>query len=360
MFSSAGPPTSTILALGLGLCAACGGAPDPRTIAGDHFSIVVPPDFDGVLCGGSLAHLDRYIERVFEFLGAPIPSDFDVPVYLVPEHPGFVDGRTGYFDGEVVYVRSLSSDFERALGTLRHEVTHAIIKAVWGESVDFLNEGIAEGLSRSMSLVSEEVESPPILEMLDRDWQDLDYLGAARFTRFLVANFGVEAFRRLFQQAKGATLDELRLLFPKIYTYSIEDLEAAYLDDVRRCTMQLEICDADAAETVGSGWSARYSPRCEDALQYGAVSPDGGSRFSQQWTLEIARAGDYRLRSFAGLVFTRCGACEDQVVDHLSLGTDVVLSLSPGYYTIEILFGSVSDAEFSLELVSVSGDVSPH
>lgn len=52
--------------------------------SGSYVDIQVHSD-SAELCAGTVEHLDRFIERVFAFLGVPIPDDFVVPVEIFSE-----------------------------------------------------------------------------------------------------------------------------------------------------------------------------------------------------------------------------------------------------------------------------------
>lgn len=336
---------------------ACHSEPEPEPSYVSKYVSVIFYGEEEIVCAGSLDYVDRYIERVFAYLGEQVPVDFNIRVHVVGASTYFDDDQFAYFDGEAVYMRSLAMDTRRSIGSLRHEVTHAVVGATWGASASFFVEGLVEGLARSIDLDAEiGAESLPVSGELGRDWRDLDYLVAARFSRYLLVRFGVPQFKEVFQGALGRSETELASLLQSVYGHTIEELEAMYLDENLRCTLQLDVCDVTQVKQVSSSLSISFSSDCGSPYAYGAIS-ESASQFSFQQTIMIESDGIYYLRSKAPFTLTRCGACDVQFVRQFDWGVDAVTELLGGIYNVEIAFGQMSYEDAVLEVARVATDI---
>lgn len=302
-----------------------------------------------ILCEGTRAHLQTYIERSFEFFETPIPRGFHVPIYVVDDAP--CPSAACYVSSENrVYIEDLVGVGFRVAATLRHEVTHAVIDRVWGESAPFFEEGLAESLTWHLS--GSWAKPPPLVpvgDLLDVTAFDLDYTAAARFIRFLIDTRGLEAFKELFQGAGGRSKEEIMDLVGEVYGESFAALEAEFLSGPPRCTFQVDICDLEVAEPVGAAWSHSFAASCDDPEFYGSVGPDS-TQIATQRTLEIEVAGTYHLVSDAHLFLARCGGCDVQRVREYRYGVDADIELAAGFYTLELV--AEGDGVLEVELVA--------
>lgn len=134
-----------------------GCAPPEADLSGEHvdYFLADPPV---PLCTGTVAHVDRHVERVFEFLEAPLPPDLRIPIRLGDDSGCQNSGACYGPEDETVYIRGGFS-----AETVRHELVHASADRVWGLSTPFFNEGLATALSS----VPEAPSAPsPVREML--------------------------------------------------------------------------------------------------------------------------------------------------------------------------------------------------
>ncbi|PCC73681.1 hypothetical protein SAMN02745121_06799 [Nannocystis exedens] len=343
-----------LAALGLGGCSDPEQAGEPR---GMHVEFFIEND-ERTLCAGTVGHLDRYIERLFEFFDVS-QDGFVAPVHVLvsPQchaNACYIPAR------REVHIQHVDAGGSRASGMLRHELSHAIIDRLWGQSVPFFNEGLAETLSQSLT----EVPTPslaPVGGMLAGEPFDIDYSEAARFVRFLIDTRGQERFRRLFQAAKIRSQEAVRRAIEDVYGESFDSLEAEYLSGAPRCQYQIHLCDELRAEPVGVAWSATQPVSCLDGDVYG--SDDGERPFlATQRTVEVEHAGVYRLSAAAGfgsvsqIVLTRCGGCDEQFSRSYHFA-NLELVLEPGLYTLEF---SASDEEvMTVDLEYVGDSPSP-
>lgn len=301
-----------------------------------------------MVCLGTGLYMDVYIERLFEFFEAAVPADFTVPVNIVTGSACTKLDRIACYDPETrsVYAESFDSLGYRTLGVLRHEVTHAVVHALWGRSVPFFEEGIAEALSRSIpGSIGPSEGSVSVLGMVDAAAEDVDYMVAARFSRFLIDAHGLARYRQMFQGSpQGSSRGEIVQLFGEVYGKSLTELEAEFSEQ-SRCAYQMDVCAAPI-EAVSLSWAASVAVSCEDPFMYGASWGSMG----RQWTLSISHGGRYRLQASVPVVIERCGACQAQATQGFS--TDVEVDLQPGVYNLEVSFNGGAHDTVQLELLS--------
>lgn len=334
-----------VLAVGVAL-AACTVAPDP---SGGHVEFVFENE-SRQLCAGSVAHLNSYVERVFEFFEEPVPEAFVVPVYVVNDSTC----RHGacYRPGDKeVFTESLDDLGARTSGVLRHELSHAVIDVVWGRSVPFFGEGLAEALSPTSDWSLVAMEVAPVGDMLDSGTDSLDYIAAARFVRFLIDTRGLARFERMFQAASERTQGAIRATFMEIYGEDFDAVEAEFLSGAPRCMFQVDICDVEHAESVGPAWSLAFAASCDDPDFYGSIGSDDESIATQR-TIFVESAGAYHLSASSPVLLARCGDCEVQSIPTLVYERDI--ELQEGHYTLE--FTMTKDTVVTLELLSETVD----
>lgn len=297
------------------------------------------------LCAGSVMRLNRYVERVFDFLREPVPEDFTASVRVLAAPPcGGNKGACYSSTSETVFIKVLDEAPGRPGGVLRHELSHAVIDRVWGSSVPFFAEGLAESLSRTDDWSSATVEVDAVGDMLGEEAEHVDYFAAARFVRFLIDTRGIERFKRLFQSTQARTA--IRAKFMEVYGEDFAALEAEYLSGAPRCLFQLDICDEQGAERVGPGWSLALAASCADPDFYGSI----GQRdevIATQRTIFVEVAGPYRVRSSSRVVLARCGGCDEQAIP-TTIYANATVALEVGFYTLE--FTQEQDAVVELEL----------
>ena len=327
---------------------ACEREPEP---VGEHVEFIFE-NTSRRLCAGSVPHMNHYVERVFEFFEESVPDDFSVPVRVVQMTP------CGEHEGcyrpseEAIYIEALDKALDRTGGVLRHELSHAVIDRVWGESVPFFEEGLAESLSRTYAWSLGSSEAAPVSGMLDGESGGLDYVAAARFVRFLIDTRGISRFKQMFQAASDRTQDSIRMTFMDVYGEDFETLEAEYLSGAPRCTFQVDICDEEKAERVGSSWSLTFAASCDDPDFYGSIGKEDQTIATQR-TVLVESAGSYHLSSSSPVLLARCGDCDQQFTPTLLLG-DTDIELEEGLYTLE--FTLTKDAVVTFALVSETVD----
>lgn len=343
-------------------CFACNdSAPDPRV-----------PDWSGIYtsiyaesasqrpCAGSLPHVDRFIEQVSGLLNESIPEDLLIEVHIDDTlQCDLALGEVGAcysLDKKTVYMDSWETPPDDVMGVMRHEVAHAVADRLWGWSIPFFNEGLAEAVARSDQLHISPNVVAPVGDMLDGDIGDIDYRATARFSRFLIDDYGIARYKQMYQATQRRSVDEILANFLEVYGKDFSTLESEYLSGTPRCTYQFDVCDLSTAVLVGAVWSSSFVASCEDPDFYGAAGSalDGSaSAMSTSVMLDVRQAGTYYLRSEAPVVFGRCGPCEVQSAQSFWSGeTEVTLDI--GIYTVQLSLDGGSQAVFSLELAQAA------
>jgi len=242
------------------------------------------------------------------------------------------------------YVPRLDIDAHRTSGTLRHELTHAVIDRIWGTSTPFFNEGLAEAMSRTQARSAMDIGMPlPVGGMLGENATMIDYTAAAYFTRFLIDTRGLRRFERLFRESRGRAQAEIQTLMAEIYDQTFEALEGEYLAGGPRCLYQLDLCDAEGAVAVDLPYAIVAPVSCNDPDYFGSLSGTD-LRIATNRTFALDVGGSYRLRAMfdasegsldSEVWLIRCGDCSRQAAWEL-LGFGSQLDLDAGLYTFAV------------------------
>lgn len=318
------------------------------------------------LCSGSIPHLEHYIDRVFDFFGTETPENLQVPLLvgdLKSPCEELFSSTSCYVAAEgTIYLVDLDLQGRRTHGIIRHELTHAVIDRIWGQSAPFFNEGLAESLSRTLDRSWSAPEPlEPVGDMLGGVPAEVEYTAAAYFTRFLIDTRGLAPFKQLFQGARARSREEIEALMVEIYGESFAALEAEYLSGPPRCQYQLDVCEPGSAESVGAGFHLTRAASCDDPDFYGSIGNNDLDIATQQ-TLAVEANGTYRLRVAydvpplsadyprSQVLLTRCGECDEQFVQMFHQ-TDEELELDAGLYALEIVMPFATVVSIDLERV---------
>lgn len=160
-------------------------------------------------------------------------------------HPQLGKSSLGIYllNQHLIYLRSPrgSSGQWDLRGVLRHELVHGIIDlAIEGSVPRWLNEGlallIAENLSflddARLNLAAVAGRLIPLSRLvhgfpLDHGGRTLAYSQAASFSRYLLAQGGMDGFRDLVARLSRGVLPELA--FPQVYGTTLAELEARWV-----------------------------------------------------------------------------------------------------------------------------------
>lgn len=295
----------------------------------------------GEPCLGSALHLDRFVERVFEFLGED-PGEFEIPVVYATTASCKQSDELGCYAPAERRAYVFDEADLRPLSVSRHELTHAVVYRVWGAGARFFEEGLAEALTRK-KLVNHEW-SPRVAPVADAlALSEVDDENAATFTRYLIDRGGLDAFRRVYRGSRGKTRDEIIALVESVYGVAFAELEADYLAGPSECTYQLDLCDPRDATPVDPAvpWSTSIVASC--------LSPEfhGVQSMATAIHVDITAAGRVRVRlEYDGIgaphvELIRCGDCGQQSVQRVRDGEEI--DLAPGLHTFEVFGGTVSE-----------------
>lgn len=313
---------------------------------GEHIEFVFEKA-DRALCEGSIFELDRFIERVFGFLDTAVPPDYHALVQVVDDAPCPQDAC--YRQGGGVYIEGLDDAGVRPAETLRHELVHAVAQEAWGATLPFFAEGLAVALSQGGTMVPANLGPVAVHDMLDDTADDLDYPAAGLFVQFLIDTRGLDRFKQVYIGAQTASIEAVQGVIEEVYGESFADIEAEYLSGAPRCLFQLDVCDLDVAEKVGSAWARSFTVSCDDPDVYGSVGADD-TNMAVRRTIEIESAGTYRLTTGAHLFLSRCGDCDVQFRREFRYSTDIDIELDAGFYALE--FVETQDTVVEVALVA--------
>lgn len=339
------------------ILAAC--SPEPASVPTPTWSgeivAIYGDDAVGRLCVGSLPHLDRYVERIFEALEDSRPAESLQIQIQVDEETPCLPGSDACYDPEDkrIYMYPFEHYADAFAPSLRHEITHAVVHHIWGRGIPFFDEGLAEAFSRSDEPSGASGPLVPVGDLLDAKALELDYHAAARFTRFLIDTYGAPRFKRLYQEAQERSQEAIRAKVLEVYGRTFEALEAEFLSGPR-CLYQFDTCDPEAAMIVFDAWSTSLVLSCEDPSFIGFVGtmPEGSAYpMTTSLTLAVQSPGRYILSSDTWLSFVRCGTCAEQSAQML-WGDQFELDLDAGLYSVEFNLGAQSAGVAALELVA--------
>lgn len=289
------------------LLLACDDLPDV-TVVGTHVEIAADPEL--TMCGGTLAHMDAFVERVAAAFSLPPPVGADrLRIYWL-EHPEF-HARSSCPQIAYACARGAES-FMRAL-PVNHELVHNITGTI-GDPRPLFIEGVAvalEGLGNDVAQANlgfpSSGEELPNLDLRDLmaapTGERLIELGAyplvGAFVAFLLREHGFEAFARIYAsigyrdtlaQIDRVFLDELGVSLDE----SIDDFEATASTCLPK-DYDAKLIECAAPELAWSGdvLVHHQSLACD---QDDVVGPYGGNSAVAFFTLEIHEASGYELR----------------------------------------------------------------
>jgi len=283
----------TVLAL-----TACHELPEPDQ-SGAHLLVAADPGLE--LCGGSLAHMDLFIERLAaEFsLAAPTGDDRVILYWLESER---FDERTPCGRATTACARDDLSFSPFA--PLNHELVHNLAVRV-NQPLPVFTEGIAvayEGLEND--LFSFDDTSRDLHHLLTiQNYSELlrsgGYPTAGAFTTYLVQAHGIEAYLNMFAAVGSReSVAGVDTIFRDEFGVSLDDSIAAYAaSDVADCEpferdAKLAECAAPELEWDRDRLALHRSIACD---QDDAVGPYQGDSVVVFHTVTIPADGVYAI-----------------------------------------------------------------
>jgi hypothetical protein len=176
------------------------------------------------------AQAEKALRANLRFIGA---SRYDTSIYLfVVRSPremqalvqAYANGASHPEEHAVFIVQNHSEE-------LLHELNHEVVTNLWGKSEFWIAEGLASyatdpnGIDAACRKAFAERWSLKLQDMVKPDWNAAQDPYPARaiypmlgsFTKYLNANYGMSAIRRVWQQGSSA--------IPKVYGKSLDDLD---------------------------------------------------------------------------------------------------------------------------------------
>lgn len=341
------------------------------------------------MCGGTLEHLDRFVERFAGELGLPLAGEPWIDFrWMTPEHlrqrnpcagaPACAVVRTVYasempHEHEIVhsaasdlglahpfFIEGLAVAFEAGAGD--REATDDALDDTTGGDTDG-DDTTGDDTVGDETNGGDEDEPPRVLEVLREGWVWLPgqyYPLAGAFTRYLIDRFGLrqhlEFYRRTWYADPYAALArEFRAVFGVTLEEVVTDFEAERAD-CEYTSYRFKLLECEAPELAWDGERlARYlTVDCDDAE---AVGEAGKS--ARIWrTFEVKEGGRFRLEArdaaWTTLTLASCGGCERQAVTRLSLArARAEVELPPGRYFLRAESRALAPATVGLVMERV-------
>jgi hypothetical protein len=230
-------------------------------------------DRDDPVCAGTVTHIDRFIEGVFEVLGETPPDRVIVRYEWLanPNSPASADDR-----GDRVAVRS-------TLLVDEHELVHAGHLLAWPRSARFMEEGLAVLLHpqrRQQSLLNGLTRSGLDEILGDHVLDGSRYAAAWFIVSQIVRDHGMDGLRALwFRIPARASTQQVRAAYFELFDRPIDTLIEPWIDDgpggptpVDRVSCGYTLCTGESGAWAGPRWTGAAPAGCEDDSH--AVGPD--------------------------------------------------------------------------------------
>jgi hypothetical protein len=224
------------------------------TVEGQNCVIRYEDNIDSWFKGNIIqivAFADDYVSKVVQLLNISYSGKVEYYFYSSSAHPTFLvcQGATSCeTEGKVFAVFPpplMSQDLEEFYwsylrGIFVHETVHALDYVIGRGALLFFREGLATYVSWSLlestyfgysldDVVSGIYSADDLIPLNKEvyDWSKYrDYLQAGSFTKFLIANFGLERFKQFFNQMGTATIETL---FQEFYSNDLETIEGEWI-----------------------------------------------------------------------------------------------------------------------------------
>ncbi|MDC0721951.1 hypothetical protein [Nannocystis bainbridge] len=299
------------------------------------------------MCGGTLEHMDRFVEWFAGASGLPLPDEPRISYrWMTPEHYARRNpcaGMPACALGRTVYATEMPHE---------HELVHAVASDL-GLAHPFFVEGLAmafEGGARDARPTDDEPQAgdgdkaAPMSRVLTALrgrslWLPGEYyFVAGAFTRYLIDRFGLdlhlEFYRRTWYADSYRTLARaFRAVFGTTLEQTVVEFEAeradCYYSGYRFKTFE---CEAPELAWDGDRLARSLTLDCEDDTAIGAA----GVNVRTLHSFEVAATGRFRveLRDSGAVRATigSCGGCERASLVRLLAGEVREVELPAGRY----------------------------
>ena len=343
--------------MSIGTCGVVGCA-DTYEVRGRQ--VVVEADAGLEMCGGTLEHMDRFVERFAAELGLPLTDEPWIDFrWLTPEHFA-ARNPCGGMPACALVRTVVASEIPH-----EHELVHSAASDL-GLAHPFFVEGLAmafEGGTRDARPTDDEpveggLEVERVLEALRADYMWLPgeyYLLAGAFTRYLIDRFGLRLHLEFYRRTwYGDSYRALAREFAAVFGATIEgvvlDFEAGRADcPYSGWRYKLLECEAPEVAWDGDRLARNFALDCDDAAAVGAV----GVEVRTTHSFEVAAAGRFRVelreRDGVRLTLGSCGGCERPVLARLRAADGPQeLELPAGRYFLRAEAAAVEPVTFGV------------
>ena len=271
------------------LAVLCGGCAEDQLppILWETERAIIGSELDGFeLCHDDFVMLDEHVALVEDMLGVERPRKIEVYFYELGGLPCSVS-RQGCYRHDTDQIHMAMWD------GLDHEIVHAVAPDSFPSL--FWEEGTADALrwvgtlGDGEGVVENSTKTRP---------EELDYLNARHFVRWVIETYGLESLRRIIsgaseEEATGSSLEELAVAHRESVPYAYPALEPY-------------ICPFDALPELEAGvWREEFDLGCDER---GATGVGGVGGVSVVRTIDL-EPGRYRLFQRGGS-FTALLGCQ--------------------------------------------------
>jgi hypothetical protein len=246
------------------LMASSGCGEDLPVVARGRY-VEIATDRDDPVCAGTVAHLDRFIEGVFDVLGETPPDR----IFVRSEWPRDAVSPFARLEGDRVLLRSPFLVDE-------HELVHAVHLQAWPRSARFLHEGLAVLIQSHRPYQAVDMSHfsrSGLDELLGAETLAPGRYAAAWFiVSQIVHDHGFEGLRELWHRIPaGASTQQVRDAYLEIHGRPIGELIEPWLDDGPngptpggRMLCSYTVCAGERHGWVEDRWVGSAPVGCED------------------------------------------------------------------------------------------------
>ncbi|MDC0670755.1 hypothetical protein [Nannocystis radixulma] len=279
----------------------------------------VVPEFSQPICGGTLDKMQQRLDWLVQVTGVP-RADRPIRFYWTPH-----DSGGGCGEGSTCVDRR-----GRVYSTLElfsHELVHAHLHR-YEEIRPWLNEGLAFMLEDNAWPAPATLLSPSELLAVERP-EDLDYLAAGSFVRFLREEYGMERLMRLYALSEDTTYAQARAVFEAALGNTFEEVSARYAELQPTAPVGSPDCDYPMMVRDGDGWRRRFRADCDDPDSIGpyfGLTPGLAPYLEAAAVFEVENAGTYEVEARGANIRLSVVSCDLSRGQGTS-GTDVAVTL---------------------------------
>jgi hypothetical protein len=294
-------------------------------------------DDDIVICGGTVPHIEAWMEAVALYLGMDPDQLLPTTYYFVNSSlldkvcslggGGCTHGDDGHID---IFSRSPMDE---------HELVHAIQSSTWPSRQPLLQEGLASAF---------EQETPPLYSYYWFTPDEIDIAIEAErasaersvynvghyLVYSMLTHYGPAAFEQFwYATSRPTTAADFRATFQDSFGESLDEMVA----DAQGTACAIPICVGDPLAWAAGTWMTESPRSCADGAVVGFIG-ESDSELVRNQLVEITEAGTYDVSVSEstnigqGIYFM---SCQDGCYQWLIwAGESYPLDLAPGLYRV--------------------------